>query len=499
MNQEPANAARSSAAGPRPLLDAALLLAGVVATLLVTVGFVHTPRATAAVLAATLLVAVVAVERRRLARLRLSRVIVVLLLLIPLTALIGPSLALPSHPQLFAFRVVTALAAFVVFVWLVLTRGNVQFGARRFAALLVLWFGWLLVAMLWAPDKAAGFRYLAIMILMLALAGATAAAGSTNRRLRALCAVLAVAYALIVGMTVIEFTLGIRLPVSRLLYGNVNVQYQVTSVFHNQNDLATYLAICWPFFFTVFFVTRRMWWWLLSLAAMAFCAMALVRTGSRSSVLAIGLETLAAVLFFARLGARLTSRRNKVIGVLLALVLAGGAGYLLFNNSQSDMLRQFRLEQLVSNVQQGQGSGQIRSRLLHNGLYQAGHYLLLGGGPGQAETLMRTSPTPTGIVNLHNWWLEVLVNGGLPATILHGLLYFGLMAALFGIARRDTDRLLRYLAASVMLALVGFLLGALGPSSSISFAPLWVLWGVGMAVVSRAALAARDPELRAAP
>ena len=386
-----------------------------------------------------------------------------------------------------------------VFVWLVLTRGNLRFGARRFAALFALWFGWLLVAMLWAPDKGAGFRYLVIMILMLALVGAAAAAGATNRRLRALCVMLALAYALIVGMAVIEFTLGIRLPVSRLLYGNINEQYQVTSVFHNQNDLATYLAICWPFFFTVFFVTRRMWWWLASLAAMVFCALDLVRTGSRSSVLAIGLETVVAVLFFARLGARLTSRRNKIIGVLLALALVGAAGYLSFNNSQSTMLRQFRLQELATNVQQGQGSGDIRTQLLHNGLYQAGHYLLLGGGPGQAQTLMRTSPTPTGIVDPHNWWLEVLVNGGLPATILHGLLYFGLMVALFGIARRNADRLLRYLAASVMLALVGFLIGALGPSSSISFAPLWVLWGVGMAVVSRAALAARDAELPPAP
>ena len=307
---------------------------------------------------------------------------VALLLLIPLTAF-GRSAGAAQPSAVLRLPVVSALAVFVVFAWLVLTRGHVQFGARRFGVLFALWFGWLLVTMLWAPDKAAGFRYLGVMILMLVLVGATAAAGASDRRLRALCVVLAVAYALIVCMAAIESTLGIRLPVSRLLYGNVNVQYQVTSVFHNQNDLATYLAICWPFFFTVFFLTRRLWWWLLSLAAMAFCAFTLVRTGSRSSVLAIGLETVVAVLFFARLGARLTSRRNKVIGVVLALALMSGAGYLLFNNSQSDMLRQFRLEQLVSNVQQGQGSGEIRAQLLHNGLYEAGDYLLLGGGPGR--------------------------------------------------------------------------------------------------------------------
>ena len=64
------------------------------------------------------------------------------------------------------------------------------------------------------------------------------------------------------------------------------------------------------------------------------------------------------------------------------------------------------------------------------------------------------------------------------------------MVVLWPIARHDPDRLTRYLACGTWLALLGFTIGALGPSSSVSFAPMWILYGLGLAVVSRSRLAA---------
>jgi hypothetical protein len=86
----------------------------------------------------------------------------------------------------------------------------------------------------------------------------------------------------------------------------------------------------------------------------------------------------------------------------------------------------------------------------------------------------------------------VIVDGGLPAFVLHALLYFGLLAAMWRIARRGADHLLRYLAAATMLSLTGYLIGALGPSSAISFAPMWILWGLSIAVMIRQRAVARE-------
>jgi Sec-independent protein secretion pathway component TatC len=66
------------------------------------------------------------------------------------------------------------------------------------------------------------------------------------------------------------------------------------------------------------------------------------------------------------------------------------------------------------------------------------------------------------------------------------------------LARSDPDPFVRYLAGGVALALIGFTIGALGPSSSMSFAPMWVLYGLGLAVLSWARLAQRERALEAA-
>jgi hypothetical protein len=54
----------------------------------------------------------------------------------------------------------------------------------------------------------------------------------------------------------------------------------------------------------------------------------------------------------------------------------------------------------------------------------------------------------------------------------------------------------RYLASGAFAALVGFTVGALGPSSSLSFAPMWTLFGLGLAVL---ALPADDTATDGAP
>ena len=77
------------------------------------------------------------------------------------------------------------------------------------------------------------------------------------------------------------------------------------------------------------------------------------------------------------------------------------------------------------------------------------------------------------------------------------------MIALWPIARHDPDRLTRYLACGTWLALLGWTIGSVGPSSSVGFAPMWILYGLGLAVVSRSRLAAsgraREQEPGGAP
>ena len=91
------------------------------------------------------------------------------------------------------------------------------------------------------------------------------------------------------------------------------------------------------------------------------------------------------------------------------------------------------------------------------------------------------------------------MDGGLPGFLLHLVFYAALLLALWPVARRDPDPFVRYLASGCFLALAGFSIGALGPSSVVSFAPLWVLYGLCLAVVSWSRIAARQRAAEGVP
>jgi teichuronic acid biosynthesis protein TuaE len=496
--QAPDPAASQAASGPRSGRPRGLAVLFLVAAVIVLLGFVYGfrqhPRMAVAALALLAVLAAFALSLHWLAHRRVAVVLMAAILLVPAAALLGPNLALPQAPQAFAFRILLVFIVYVGITWLLLYRLPLPFAAKDLAVWLALWFGYLLVSVGWAGDKAAGLRYLVVLVTMMLLVAATAAAGTSRRRLQIAGLLFVLAFASIIGVTVLEYTIGFRLPTSRLTTVITSQTYAVTSVFRNQNDLATYLAICWPFMLCAYFFTRRVGWLGLATLAILFSAAAFVRTGSRSSLLAVGVECLAALVLFEGLTGRLArgrlaTRRGKIVGAVVALVLVAGAGYLLFNNSQSPMLRQFRLATLTGQAKTAKGSGAIREDLTRRGLEIAGT-TMLGAGPGQAEVIIGSGAEALGISNLHDWWLETYADGGLPGFTLHLLFFLFLLFALWPIAKADPDPFVRYMASGCALALIGFVVGALGPSSVVSFAPLWALYGLCLAVVSWARLAA---------
>ncbi len=495
----PSKAGRTATRPPAPVApshftaaDAALLGGGILLTALIAAAATRHPAAAAAVLAAIALVAAVVLGRGRLARVRVGKLLTALLVSLPLLALLGPSFALPGVPQAFLFRVILAVVVYAGICYLLVRRDPMPFAAKDLLLPAVLWFAWLLIGMVWAPDKLAALNYIAIVVTMVAVLLATAAAGGTRRRLIWFGYTMMLGYAFVVGFTVLEARLGIRLPTSRLLTTVTSQTYAVTSVFHNQNDLATYIVMCWPFMLCAFFFTRRPRWIALTLLFMALGAAAFVRTGSRSSLVAAGISSLAAVVLFRHLGPKLSSRAGNIVTGLVIVALVVVAGWLLFNNSSNAMLRQFRLESLLTQAQANKGSGAIRSNLTERGLQIAGDTFLVGAGPGQVEGIIGAGTNALGITNLHNWWLETYTDGGLVGFALHFTFFLLLVIVLWPIARHDPDPLTRYLACGTWLALLGWTIGSVGPSSSVGFAPMWILYGLGLAVVSRSRLGTRE-------
>ena len=126
---------------------------------------------------------------------------------------------------------------------------------------------------------------------------------------------------------------------------------------------------------------------------------------------------------------------------MVALVLVVAAGYLLFNDSQSDMLRQFRLEALLSQAQAGKGSGEIRTSLTAAACRSPAAPTFSAPAPARPRASSRSGTDALGIANLHDWWLETYADGGLVGFALHLVFFVLLVIALWPIARRDPDPL----------------------------------------------------------
>ena len=125
------------------------------------------------------------------------------------------------------------------------------------------------------------------------------------------------------------------------------------------------------------------------------------------------------------------------------------------------------------------GSGAVRGALLGDGLAMVNETNGLGRWRGQRREPRAVLADFPGVANLHNWWLEVLVDGGVVGLALYAVLPHAGAPAGAG-ARRTRDPLVRYMTLAGALSLIGWIIGSVGPSTAIHFAPMWIVFGLGM-------------------
>jgi len=462
--------------------DLLLLGLGIVATLALAWALLRGAWDALAIGVAVAVCVALALSRTRLARLRLHAVLVTLAVALPALGVLGPALAAPSARPLFAFRIALAVLALLGLCRIALGPAGVTAGPRGLRTALLLWYAWMIVTLLWAPDKATGLEYLITTAAMLVLTFCVAACAVRARYLHALLWLLAGVLVLTVLLAMAELGTGWHLPGSAAL---VSTSQKATAWFVNANDLATFFAICWPFVLLGVIVTRRAWLRAGGLLLLAAMAAIVLFTGSRTSLVTIAAETVIVGFVTVRCG-WLSGRRLALTGALL-IVLIGGMGVLALNETDIPFLRQFRLVGVAEDVQAGQGSGEVRLSLAKAGLSAANRFFYAGVGPGNAEELTKQSEE-VGVAfgNLHSWWFEVFVNSGLPGFVLFVLFYGGSILVCWRAMRRSRSRTDGWLAAAVTTALFGFIVGAFGPSTAASFAPMWILYGLALAVAVRA-------------
>ncbi len=411
------------------------------------------------------------------------------LIMLP-AAVVGSVAAWPTLRTLSVFRLLYLGLCVGAPTWLLLKRRfSFGFEVGGFFVFLALWVVWALVSLAWAVDKAAGVKYVIFLVMMISLSVGTVLAVNTVRTVRILLLLLLLTFLMAIIIGLAEIVSDFRLPTSGLVGRPERFQWASTSFFHNQNDFASYITLWLPFLLSAAFFARR----LSSVSAAALCGIlsvvCLLHTGSRANLIGFALTLPSLLLVVAVRGGTTAKPGRLILGLIIMVAVAlaaylGTRGWLPVLSPPAIGQQHWRFGTLSSEIEAETGSGGNRIKLTMNGLQVLWNSHLLGVGPGNAEYHLQEMPGTELVYNLHNWWMEVLVNGGVLVFLGYLLFYAALVSKLFQVAVKAESDLLAYSATSLFAALIGYTFGGLAPSSAVHFTPMWIHFGLSLAVVN---------------
>ncbi|MBA4541806.1 MULTISPECIES: O-antigen ligase [Thermoactinomyces] len=427
-------------------------------------------------------------------------------------ALLGPSFGVPvADFRLTFFRVAFVLLAAGFVLRLV---GQKQLAAshmmpvRWYVTFFAFWFLYGVVSLAWVMNYGYAVRYLSYLVFMMPLSLAFPYFIDTEQKFWKTSRILFWVFASIVFFGVFESITLLHLPTSAV-FGKASAS--VTTVFRNQNDFASCITIALPFLISALYMLnlkRKHKWFIYITGILALYD--LMATGSRSNTsFALPLASLVLVvgLTFVMERKRITKKNlaTALIAIIAAVITVNVLSQLFLSPEAREQAKtklsstfgfimdvqhsDWSLDDGSDDVVKGETgeSATVRKYLILNGLrfLQESHYM--GVGAGNVEAWMDKYGVKVNKVNIHNWWAEILVNFGVIVFVLYMALYVWMLWRLWKLASLkhspSLSPVMRWGAYSCLASLTGFFFGAMAPSTCIGFTPMWVIYGLSLAVI----------------
>jgi len=390
------------------------------------------------------------------------------------TAVPGPNLELVGGSgMLMAFRLLLGALLLLLAGRLALRGGRIEMRLGSGPALLWLpILGWAVLSLLWCDDPLAALRYLVFLAVGVLLIFAIREYSRETRRFRLMVNACAAVAAGVILFGIFERVTDYHLPASvrRDILTMERVRYVVTSVFRNPNEFATYIALWVPVFFAAVLELRSRAVRLLAAVVCMAGAYCLTCTGSRANLVALAL---AAAVVIALSAARRPVRASVALALLAVIGVYGVQRFLA--SASRHQLGALSLSSL------GAEAGRARAGMMGDGLALLAKSWGVGVGAGNVEGHM--ADLGWGLRNVHNWWLEILVDLGVIAFVCYAWFYFSVMLRLYRQCRASPDHYLRAVSLGLLAGMVGFTIGCVASSSLIAAAPIWIYLGLCVGAV----------------
>ena len=357
---------------------------------------------------------------------------------------------------------------------------------------LIIILSWYLISLFWTPSIELGLKYIFYIFCGLTITLSMISFSSNIINLNKVFYMLSIFIFIEIIIGLIESFTSFRMPISSYsslapLFGKEPVNFsKFDNIFFysgirpptgfrwNTNDLAICMVISLPFFLC----SKKTFIKVFGILAITTIV---VMTASRAVFLAM-LLAYSLYLFFIK----------KRIGTL-SLIIMTSTGILwgMFQLKESENPR---INELANSIEaltlflSGQldigGSIEWRRELVDNGLdaFYNSYGLGLGAG-GSVANQEIIGPVAGRFTSMHNFWIELMVEGGIFISILVCFWILSIIYKLFIISRTTNDSWLKYYSESLFLSTTAFIPAAIAASSTIYFFPMWIMFGLAISAI----------------
>ena len=381
--------------------------------------------------------------------------------------------------NLFPYRI------FLLFLWFIfglhiLIKRKIVFAQSKikwFLIFLCFWLGYAVLSLAWAPSKSIAIRYLIFLFMGVSVIFFSTYYFSTKKNLQILYNLWLAVFGILILIGFWEHLTGQHLPVSGY-YNETRtyIMFRPTGIFHNPNDYATFLALSIPFAIVIIRYSYKKYIRFFGLCSILAAFYLIVAAGSRANIIAVLFELIFIFMFLLNL-----RRKFKlVITVAICVILL----FTFLPNPIQEFLSQTtgELNSVVSQTGLRTGSVGIRMNLVRNGLLFLYSTIGCGVGAGNAEYYMANFAKyyTAGIINPHNWWLEILIDYGILVFVGYIIFYIGIIQNLWKIYRKRQTIEEKMICEALLVSLVGFFFASISSSSIMAFKPQWLLFAFAL-------------------
>lgn len=384
--------------------------------------------------------------------------------------------------HLFPFRI------FVLLLWgifLTKERDSIKWNLIKVKwaiCFLLFWVVYAILSLSWADNKIEALKHIIFLFMNVSLVFFIVYYLRELDQLFSVVKLWMVLFVIMLPIGFWEVSTGNHLPGSGLLTvdeGYEFYKFAPTTFFGNQNDYATIIALSFPMFYVSIGYLKRYYFKLgLGLICVAGLLM-LIFTTSRANYIGVLVGFLFWFLFVLKI-----RDKFKIISVILSILIIVALNLTTENWDYLNVV--WEDFSVLLNAKDAEGSINIRSNLIKNGIYFAVISFGFGIGAGNIEHYMSNYPKyfVGDITNVHNWWIELLVNYGIVIFVGYLILYIGIFVRLWKYVYRLKMPKEKIICEALLCGMVTFSISSISSSSLIAFYPQWAYFGLALAFIS---------------